>query len=167
MAAQHARAAALIAAVARSLAKRKQGQGKDDNKGEDPPRPRRVPLTIDGEVPLDAAASGRTPQPGPPRPDGSYTPHGLRDGYAHSQPVDIALWKQADYGQMGHAREVTEQWQRAKEASEVFGAETNIRVAPRKALKQFIKRESAHNSRALYMEAFSPKISHCPLDVQE
>ena len=86
--------------MARSLAKRKQGQGKDDDKGEDPPRPRRIPITIDGEVPLDQATSGRTPQPGPPRPDGSYTPHGLRDGYAHSQSVDLAAWKQADYGQM-------------------------------------------------------------------
>ena len=132
MAAQHARAAALIAAVARSLAKRKQGQGKDDNKGEDPPRPRCISITIDGEVPLDQAALGRTPQPGPPRPDGSYTPHGLRDGYAHSQPVDIALWKQADYGQMGHAREVTEQWQGAKEASEVFGAERTFALPQEK-----------------------------------
>ncbi len=53
---------------------------------------------LDGEAPLDAA-SGRTPQPGPPRPD---------DGDAHLQPVDIAKWKQADYGQMAHAREVAE-----------------------------------------------------------
>ena len=51
---------------------------------------------LDGEAPLDAA-SGRTPQPGPPRPDG---------GHAHSQPVDIAKWKLADYGHMAHAREV-------------------------------------------------------------
>ena len=43
LAAQRARAAALIAAVARSLAKRKQGQGKADDKGKDPPRPRRFP----------------------------------------------------------------------------------------------------------------------------
>ncbi len=87
LAAQRARAAALMAAVARSLAKRKQGQGKDDDKGEDPPHPRRIPITLDGEVPLDQAASGRTPQPGPTRPDGSYTPHGLRDAMPTRNPL--------------------------------------------------------------------------------
>ena len=83
--------------MAHDLAKRKQGQGKAGDKGEGPPRPRRIPITIDGEVPLAEAASGRAPQPGPPRPDGSYTPHGLREGFAPEEPVDIAAWKQADY----------------------------------------------------------------------
>ncbi|HFC10507.1 MAG TPA: hypothetical protein ENJ54_11755 [Chloroflexi bacterium] len=104
----------------------------EETDDEAPPLPRETALLVDGEVPLDQAASGRTPQPGPPRPDGSCTPHGLRDGYAHSQPVDIALWKQADYGQMGHAREVTEQWQGAKEASEVFGAERTFALPQEK-----------------------------------
>ena len=63
---------------------------------------------LGSKVPLGQAASGRTPQPGPPTPDGSYTPHGLREGYAHPQPVDLAKWKQADYGQMAHAHEVAE-----------------------------------------------------------
>ena len=58
-----------------------------------PPLPRQTGLLIDGEVPLNAAASGRIPQPGPTMPDGSYTPHGLREGYAHPQPVDLAKWK--------------------------------------------------------------------------
>ncbi len=88
-AAQWLKAAALIAAVARDLAKRKQGQDKDEDKGEDPPRPRRISLTIDGEVPLAEAASGRTPQPGPTRPDGSFDPHRGREfpGAAHGKTL--------------------------------------------------------------------------------
>ncbi len=53
-------------------------------------------------MPLEEAAEGRTPQPGPPRPDGSYIHHGLRKGYVTERPVDLASWKQADYGQMAH-----------------------------------------------------------------
>ena len=64
---------------------------------DDTPLPRGPHLLPDGEVPLDEAASGRAPQPGPSRPDGSYTPHGLRDGYAPARPIDLAAWKQADY----------------------------------------------------------------------
>ena len=75
---------------------------------EAPPLLRETGLLVDGEVPLDQAASGRTPQPGPPRPDGSYNPHGLRDGYAPEKPVDLAKWKQADYGHMAHAHEVAQ-----------------------------------------------------------
>ena len=101
------KAAALMAAVARDQARKKASQSDDsDDGGEAPPsegatlpHAGKTHLLIGGEVPLAEADSGRTPQPGPPRPDG---------GHAHSQPVDIAKWKQADYGQMAHAREVAE-----------------------------------------------------------
>ncbi len=125
LAAQRMKAAALIAAVALDLAKRKQGQGKEEDKGEGPPRPRRIPITIDGEVPLAEAASGRTPQPGY-----DFAAHAEAaadeimaekrlDYHDPLLPVNIAKWKQADYGQMAHAREVAEAgeakpwWQRA------------------------------------------------------
>jgi len=42
----------------------------DDNT----PLPRETHLLIDGEVPLEDAAEGRVPQPGPPKPDGSFDP---------------------------------------------------------------------------------------------
>jgi len=74
---------------------------------DDTPLPRETHLLIDGEVPLEDAAEGRVPQPGPPKPDGSYVPHGLRDGYTPSQPVDLAAWKQQDYVQLPYAQELS------------------------------------------------------------
>ena len=61
-----------------------------------PPLPRQTSLLVDGEVPLDQAASGRTPQPGPPTPDGSYTPHGLREGYVRKNNDSGLYWQNTD-----------------------------------------------------------------------
>ncbi len=64
---------------------------------EAPPLPRETALLVDGEVPLDQAASGRTPQPGPPRPDGSFDPHrgrglwGNEHGPVTPTPADEAF----------------------------------------------------------------------------
>jgi len=83
---------------------------------DDTPLPRHPHLLLDGEVPVDEAASGRTPQPGPSQPDGSYTPHGLRDGYAPTHPIDLAAWKQQDYNQLARH-------QAAEAADRAFDAE--------------------------------------------
>ena len=104
-AADRARRLALIQAVARYRAKH---PPKAPSPPHDAPLRRGPHLLLDGEAPVDEAASGRAPQPGPSRPDGSYTPHGLREGYAPTHPIDLATWKQQDYGQMGHAREVAQ-----------------------------------------------------------
>jgi len=76
LAAQRARAAALIAAVALDQARRRlihpAATEATDDDDDAPPLQREPHLLVDGEVPLHDAASGRTPQPGPPRPDGSY-----------------------------------------------------------------------------------------------
>jgi len=84
----------------------------------DTPLPRHPHLLLDGEAPVDEAASGRVPQPGPSRPDGSCTPHGLRGGYAPTQPVDLAAWKEKDY--QGVAA-----YHAAVQADEAFDAEVD------------------------------------------
>ncbi len=80
--------------------------------------------TTPEEALLADAAEGRAPQPGPPKPDGSFDPfrgRGLWDN-EHGpvtptpQPVDVAKWKQADY--QGVAA-----YQGAMRADEAFDAE--------------------------------------------
>ena len=64
---------------------------------DDTPLPREPYLLLDGEVPLDEAASGRVPQPGPSRPDGSFDPHrgrglwGNEHGPVTPTPADLAF----------------------------------------------------------------------------
>jgi len=64
---------------------------------DDTPLPRGPHLLLDGEAPVDEAASGRAPQPGPSRPDGSYTPHrgrglwGNEHGPVTPTPADEAF----------------------------------------------------------------------------
>ena len=79
------------------LLARKLATEKAPEESNDAPLPRHPHLLVNGEAPLDEAASGRAPQPGPSRPDGSYTPHGLREGYVPTQSIDLAAWKQIDY----------------------------------------------------------------------
>ena len=77
------KATALIAAVASAQARKKASKsGSSDDGDEDPPsedatlpHAGKTHLLLDGEVPLDQAASGRTPQPGPTKPDGSFDPY--------------------------------------------------------------------------------------------
>jgi len=92
--------AAWRARLSAYLLRRKLATEKAPEETNDTPLPRDPHLLLDGEAPVDEAASGRVPQPGPSRPDGSCTPHGLRDGYAHAQPIDLAAWKQQDYNQL-------------------------------------------------------------------
>ena len=98
------------------LLRRKLATEKAPEESNDAPLPRNPHLLVDGEAPLDEAASGRAPQPGPSRPDGSYTPHSLRDGYAPSRPIDLAAWKQQDYNQLARH-------QAAEAADRAFDAE--------------------------------------------
>jgi len=101
------------------LLARKLATEKAPEESNDTPLPRDPHLLLDGEAPVDEAASGRAPQPGPSRPDGSYTPHGLRDGYAPAQPIGLAAWKQTDY--QGVAA-----YHAAVQADEAFDAEAEV-----------------------------------------
>ncbi len=103
---------------------------KASKKDDDTPLPRETHLLIDGEVPLEDAAEGRVPQPGPPKPDGSFDPTRGRGlwGNEHGpvtptpQPVDLAAWKQQDYQQLQDYHE----WQQAAEdADRAFDAEVS------------------------------------------
>ena len=89
------------------LLRRKLATEKAPEEIADTPLPRHPHLLLDGEVPVDEAASGRVPQPGPSRPDGSYTPHGLRDGYAPAHPIDLAAWKHQDYNHLPENQPIT------------------------------------------------------------
>ncbi len=98
---------------------------------DDTPLPRETHLLIDGEVPLEDAAEGRVPQPGPPKPDGSFDPFrgrglwGNEHGPVTSTPksVDLAAWKQQDY--QGVAA-----YQAAMRADEAFNAEVGVDSTP-------------------------------------
>jgi len=120
-AADRARRLALVHAVARYRAKH---PPKAPSPPHDTSLPRDPHLLLDGEVPVDEATSGRVPQPGPSRPDGSYTPHGLRDGYTPTHPVDLAAWKRQDYNQLARH-------QAAEAADRAFDAEVGTQNASR------------------------------------
>jgi len=74
------------------LLRRKLATEKAPEETNDAPLPRDPHLLVDGEVPVDEAASGRAPQPGPSRPDGSFDPHRGRGLWgAHSPERSDAM----------------------------------------------------------------------------
>jgi len=74
------------------LLRRKLATEKAPEESNDAPLPRHPRLLLDGEVPLDEAASGRVPQPGPSQPDGSFDPHRGRGLWgAHSPERSDAM----------------------------------------------------------------------------